>query len=461
MNIRVLREAGGVGDVLRILPAIRGLRETYPDARIDVFVPEHYACFVEREGSADRIVFTPDVNRRRPRLAEPDEKKWPYLNTGTKYDVNVDLFCPAFRHEADYGRRRAVWNDRIELFCKAAGAWPESLTPKLPITVQECNAARTFLREHGVSEKKGWIALQPFSTDPARDWPPDKWRQLADALALEGYGVFALDAYPARTRDFPVPQLTRLPLMLLAAVLKVCRLLVAPDSGLAHLMAAVDGRALGLCASQSGAVLYRHYPRHRYIHPPADKAPEFCNWPCYWARQRQCQRQVLKDAGQTCPFLAELEVNEVFNAATDTFKNGNGRTAGALTMPPVGFEAVRSVASDLPDRSRVLDVAGAFASATRLYQARHNLRTEACHGLPIPAFDRTEQVAVCLALPTGDTARAWLWEIFRVLKVGGRFYGPPDLNSIAGDMGFALVSRHTGWSVWQKPGTWPRCFLNC
>ena len=69
------------------------------------------------------------------------------------------------------------------MFCKAAGAWPESLTPRLPITEWEQTNARALLDSAGIHEKKGWIAVQPFSTDPARDWPPDKWRQLADALA--------------------------------------------------------------------------------------------------------------------------------------------------------------------------------------------------------------------------------------------------------------------------------------
>jgi len=407
MNIRVMREAGGIGDVIRILPAIRGLRKKHPHARIDVFVPQHYACLVERTGDADRIFHAPASGNRRPRLAPPDESKWPYLKTDVKYDLNVDLFCPAFRHEADHGHAREVWNDRIELFCKAADAWPESLTPRLPVSAEERQGAAEFLDRGGVREKKGWLALQPFSTDPARDWPPAKWKHLADALALEGYGVFVLDAFPARTRDFPVPQITRLPLMKLAAILSVCRLLVGPDSGLAHLAGAVGTPALGLCASQSGAVLYRHYPGHRYIHPPADKAPDFCNWPCYWARQHRCQRRVLKNAGLTCPFLAELEVGEVFEAAMEMVRreHGDGRAVGAPMPPPMGFEAARSVASIIPRGSRLLDVAGAWAAAARAHGVRHEVRTEACHVLPIPAFDRTEERAAIFGLPRGDTAR--------------------------------------------------------
>jgi len=81
MNIRVLREAGGLGDIVRILPAIRGLREKYPTARIDVFLPGAYAPLVRRAGDADNIIETSFATRR-SRLAEPDEERWPYARAG-------------------------------------------------------------------------------------------------------------------------------------------------------------------------------------------------------------------------------------------------------------------------------------------------------------------------------------------------------------------------------------------
>ncbi len=182
MNIRVLRESGGIGDAVRILPAIAGLRRKHPTSVIHVFVPPEYSCLVERGvGDADRVIPTPP--NRRPRLAPADEAQFPYLNTGTRYDLTVDLYCPAFRHEADV--RGEVWNDRIELFCAAADAWPASLTPHLPITAEERAAARRLLEERGIRRRRGWVALQPFSTDPARDWPRESWRALAGELARE------------------------------------------------------------------------------------------------------------------------------------------------------------------------------------------------------------------------------------------------------------------------------------
>ncbi len=472
MNIRVLRESGGIGDVVRILPAIAGLREKYPHAVIHVFIPPEYSCLVERAGDADKVF--PTAPNRRPRLAPVDEAQFPYLNTGVKYDLTVDLYCPAFRHEADM--RGEVWNDRIELFCKAADAWPVSLSPNLPITVAERDAARQLLEERGIPRKKGWIALQPFSTDPARDWPRESWRALADALARDGYGVFILDAFAGRTRDFPAPQVTGLPLLELAALLSVTDLLIAPDSGLAHLCGAVGGRALGLTASQSGAVLYRHYPRHSYIQPDvvavqsAVRNPQSaisCRWPCYWSRPAECQRMTLKAAGRTCPCLARLSVTEVLEAAGQLLTHGDARTVMASVPfgePPTDPQTVRSVASLLPPRARLLDVAGVLARSLRAAGARHDFRLEACHLLPIPACDRTEESAALFGMPeglpagnvAGGSPADWLWELFRVLKVGGRLIADERCLLLAGAMGFQLQARRPGFALFTKPATWPR-----
>ena len=455
MNIRVLREAGGIGDIVRIIPAIQGLRETYPRARIDVFIPEHYAPLIERAGVANRIVKTPW--NRRPRLAAPDNSKWPYLRTDTKYDMTVDLYCPAFAHEVNHPH--GVWNNRAELFCMAANVWPENLRPHIPISVQEVDAARAMLAKRGIAERRGYVAIQPFSTDPARDWPPDKWIALADGLAIEGYGVFALDSQKGRTRAFPVPQVVGLPLLQLAALLKAVKLLICPDSGLAHLSGAVGGHTVALTASQSGGVLYRHYPKHIYLSPPESAIPKGCQWPCYWRRPRHCQRKELIKTKRTCAFLATLEVAEVYDAAIKMIC-GNGRTGTPPWMPPQGPMPARSVVADIPPRTRVLDVGGELAQQAASQRIRHGLRTEALHVIPIPAFDRTEHVAALFSIPQRTTLRDWLWELFRVLKVGGTLYALSSYDDRIRRSGFRPVHKHIGWTVYEKAATWPKQFSN-
>jgi len=419
MNIRVLREAGGLGDIVRILPVIRGLREKYPTARIDVFVPGAYAPLVRRAGEADNIIET-SLARRRSRLAKPDEKRWPYLSTDVEYDKTVDLYCPAFAYELVRGRD--VWHDRIELFCMAAGVRPREMRPRIPIAQEEVDGAKRLLRSLGIAERRGWVAVQPFSTDPARDWPREKWRMLADALSLEGYGVFVLDCVPDRAADFPCPRVTGQPLPAVGAVLRAIQLLIGPDSGLLHLAAAVGGRGLGLTASQSGAVLYRHYPHHTYVQPAETDAPKGCSWPCYWRRPARCARMNLKAAGKTCPALAGLPVAVVARAAVHLLDRGGRRLPDT---PPVGPS---SGSRNIPLSARV-----------------------------IPARDRSLGHLELRPLP-GTTLVQSMDEHFRVLRIGGTLHALTRFARLLRDRGFIVIRRGPLHSIYLKGDTWPKWY---
>ena len=433
MKIRVLREAGGLGDVVRIIPAIRGLREAHPNALIHVFMPRHYDPLVKRAGWQDKIFHTPMNGSRRPRLSAADPKKWKYLDNGVNYDMSVDLFCPAFKHEVTHGHQ--VWNDRIELFCRAAAVTPSVMCPEIPLLKEEIDAAYQTLKERGIAEKKGWIALQPFSTDPARDWPPDYWWELAELLALEGYGVFAIDCVKGRISKMPCPQLRADSLLSLGAILKICRLLISPDSGPAHLCAAVGGYGLGITASQPGAVLYRHYPNHTYIHPD----DYHCDWPCFWSRPEQCRRFRLKAAGDTCAALKRITVAEVADAAGRIMRNSNGANRRLPCLPPAGPSCAPRVVADILADSDATVIVGRDAAS-----------------IPVHAPDRTKEHAALFTRPGAENSDQWLWELFRVLKVGGKLYAPDALNNAAIKNGFTPVAKHSDFSVWEKRATWPR-----
>jgi len=458
VNIRVLRESGGIGDIVRVLPVLAGLRAKYPDATLHAFVPERYVDWVRRPRTADKVFDAPNHrwSTRRGRLADPDPKKWPYLETGVVYDLTVDCYCPAYRHEADHPFD--VWNDRIELFCAAAEVPPSR--PQLPVKRNERDAAAAFLEKAGIARRNGWVALQPHSTDPGRDWPHAHWAELADALSLSGYGVFWLDSWKTRCADIPCPGVARAPLNQLAAILAVCDLIIGPDSGLNHLAGAVGTRALGLTCSQSGAVLYRHYPGHRYAQPPLEATPKGCRWPCLWKRKPECVGHRLRKAGKTCAALAGLPPADVHDAAASMLAecrvvNSEWGMQNESVLAPT-IEAVRHVQESVPRGGFVLDVAGGLARGARALGIPLDRRCETAWQIPHPVFDRAIHEAALFAVPEGDSAEQWLWELFRVLDVVGRLYAPPEIEPLAKRMGFHTWKRTDTWARYEKRGTWPK-----
>jgi ADP-heptose:LPS heptosyltransferase len=338
VNIRIVREAGGVGDVVRVLPVLAALRKKHPDATLWLYAPPAFKEIYEHGEVPHRFVPTPMGNGRRPRLSPLDESKWPYLKApdGVTFDLSVDLYCPGFEHEIRAGHD--VTKDRIQCFCEAAGVWPCYPLPQYHVRESERAEARAYIEHDKLRDgKRGLIGLQPFSTDPARDWPEAHWVALANALEAAGFGILVFDVVTARARRFRQQCCTAKPLWLTAAVVAECDLVVTPDSGLFHLAAAVDTPALGLFASQSGEIMSRWYPKARPLSPARDvPKPEGCEWPCFWRRPRPCQREVLKRDGRTCPVLAELNPVSVLNAA---LRPGDGRQLTIAAGPMI--EAVQ------------------------------------------------------------------------------------------------------------------------
>ena len=181
MRVRVVREAGGIGDILRIIPVLRGLRQKFRSAELWLFAPETYQPLLR--GWYDTFRATP-WNGRRPRDMPLDEKRWPYLNTGVKFDLSISLYCPAFRHEQT--QRGNVWLDRTELFCRAAQVEPSDKKPRVNLSPADVASVRQYVEAHALRESRPLVALQPFSTDAGRNWPTENWKCLADVLEWLG-----------------------------------------------------------------------------------------------------------------------------------------------------------------------------------------------------------------------------------------------------------------------------------
>jgi len=425
MNIRVVREAGGIGDIVRIIPALRGLRKKYPDARLWVFAPATYRPLLR--GWYDEFRATPHHGRRQ-RDAVLDENKWPYLRVGVKFDLSISFYCPPFRHE--HRQRGNVWLDRIDLFCKAADVAPVSRTPRVNLEPVHIDAASGYIRTHNLRNGARLVAIQPFSTDPARNWPVQNFIQLANVIERAGNRVVILDGCKGRTRAFRQHRLLEKPLGFVAAFVAQCHLLVGPDSGLGHLAAAVGTPAVGLFASQSPGVMYRHYPLHSYVYPSWDNR-EYCNWPCFWNRRRDCTRSALVSAGKTCPMLARIPVEDVHDAVM-------ARLGSDVNEVP------QQISLDAMDPA-------AFASLGEIMQIGD---------LPIPHPDfALDRIALTRAT---DDLEPILKEAFRVLKPEGMLYLAVEisaaLNKLLSQCGFftgPMPETH-GPLVCEKNDTWSR-----
>ena len=117
MRVRLLREAGGLGDVVRCLGVARSIRKAAPGAEVWFFVLSGYAGIARMAPDVARVIeVSSSLRRKRDEL--PDPARRAYLRSGVCFDATVDMYCPAYRHERE--TQGAVTLDRIDIWTREA-----------------------------------------------------------------------------------------------------------------------------------------------------------------------------------------------------------------------------------------------------------------------------------------------------------------------------------------------------
>ncbi len=279
-KIAVLR-AGGLGDLVFTLPALRALREAYPGAEITLLGgPLQTELLSGRFEPVERAITVPPstgVNGPDTGVDEDEEelkrffarmreerfdlvlqmhggggysnpfvrKLGARVTAGTKTPeaVALDRNVPYVYYQSEILRYLEV--------VSLVGARTADLEPRLPVTDGD-------LAEAGgaVQEAEGpLIALHPGAGDPRRRWPPQKFAAVGDALAGAGAHVAVMGIEEDRPLISGVVDAMRheahnlcgqLSLGGLAGILSRCAVVVSNDSGPLHLATAVGAATVGI-----------------------------------------------------------------------------------------------------------------------------------------------------------------------------------------------------------------------
>lgn len=222
----VLKRLEAIGDVIWATPVLKELRRSYPLHNVIAWTKKTEVFL--RNPDADLV-----VNENYAPL--PDDV---VIDLDWSYEKNRDMHI-------------------LHAYASASGLAPASLQPALYPSRAEIHACAARLLDHfqhqGIARL---IAVHMAATSPDRIWPKAHWQRFITELlqrdaqagiVMLGHAQdFSADDAGFSANGRVLCLVRQLPLLNTAAMLSLCDLLVAPDSGLLHVAAAVSVPYLGL-----------------------------------------------------------------------------------------------------------------------------------------------------------------------------------------------------------------------
>lgn len=293
-----------IGDLVLSLTVVRALKQTYPDAEIDLLaVPSSAKVISADPDIAEIIGYDPNIWRRPKALLQA--RNWREALAlrrrlrARHYDLAISVFGPwaalltvlsaaprrlGFARESYPGLLTDTvpgrhWDRHDHLhevdYClklaQAAGATitPESRIPHLYVSSQARRETLQLLEQVGVKDTAPLIACHVSSNNGySKRWPTPYWATLIDRLIREDGAQVVLTGAPndlplladvtRRTQEQPINLAGKTSLSQLAALLERADVLVTGDSGPMHIAAAVGSPLIAIHGptdpAQSGPV---------------------------------------------------------------------------------------------------------------------------------------------------------------------------------------------------------------
>jgi heptosyltransferase-2 len=251
MNILVIR-GGALGDFLLTLPAVAGLREKWPEARIEMVAAKKFGELVTGPGAVDAVR---PIDR--PGLAGfyatggPLDPDW--CDYFSEFDLTLSYLFDPDGIFAGNRRRGGGTGEYLALDPKnpTGEAWRYLARPLQNLGIEPGGEARMYGRklmtgrsDPGPGQR---LVIHPGSGSPQKNWPLSHWVESLDAwrpessvqitwLSGEAEGKL-LEELPEKWRRSPHRILREKPLPEVFEVLRSADLYLGHDSGISHLAA--------------------------------------------------------------------------------------------------------------------------------------------------------------------------------------------------------------------------------
>jgi heptosyltransferase-2 len=273
----LILHAGGIGDLLLALPALRIFRHNFPRSvlelmgrveRLPLVAFDLRAASIHSIDQAGMAYFYLEGETLPPGLSTFFSSFSVVLAFGKSMGIilaknlrraGVDrvITIPSFPPEA----AGAHVSEYLVESLRDAGIEGENLFAPLGLPEEALTHARHFWAAQGLPEEERVLAIHPGSGSPAKNWGPENFARVADwaserckVLLISGPAQDGVEEVRRSMRKASPLVADNLPLVHLAAVLKASIAYLGNDSGITHLAASLGLPTVALFGPTSPTV---------------------------------------------------------------------------------------------------------------------------------------------------------------------------------------------------------------
>lgn len=256
-KICVVRNCGGLGDIINMRMIFSDIKTQYPEFDLTWAVPNNYFPAAEDHPFVDQIISNSEVDQRN------------YMQT-----YNLTNVCTRYewaRNKHNDKNRADIWADHIGLSLKNYQTY-------MPSYSFEKNKIAEKLKFFGWDGVQNIVVLAPKSAIAVKNLT---YEQVAIIKELtKKYFLVILHHHPIlEFANLKIPMLCGLNLKEAMAAIEMSYAVVSTDTGLLHVAGAYNKPTLGIFAYTNGSMIAKHYPsvfvvQGKYLHKN-----DFCG-PC-------------------------------------------------------------------------------------------------------------------------------------------------------------------------------------
>lgn len=278
-NILLIR-LKSIGDVVFMRPAVHLVREAFPKAKITFLTSKDNAPLIEGFPDVDEVI-TLDRARLRRGPTHIFLETFSLLRRvrRARFSVAIDfqgfgetgflawlsgasrrwgnVHCPTRRWAFTHGVTR---DDRLHpvernlFFLRECGLPSQKAVNQFVLPERDLGEARRFFHAQRLEPSKPVLFIQPFTSSPFKNWPLDRylevarhWRQRGVQVLFGGGPNEHAALQPLREAGFAVA--AGLPLLVMGGLMQLSTLVLGGDTGLPHLAVAMGKRVVMVMGS--------------------------------------------------------------------------------------------------------------------------------------------------------------------------------------------------------------------